>query len=282
MESEPWYAKCVTSLSFAARSAPKVQKRSAKTSNSCCAASARQNWILLFSICVITLLSPPFFSSHPALKRHRACQKEDWREHKKFCGKQISKKLLLGTTRDSFWKYPTVPDYARNFPVDAAGNIHITSVGFGTAHPSRPHSPALQRQLSLLTGDKYADYFLFDELDRPVRFMIWDMCTKIPFRNLRSEALSSPKPKGLVAVAEYLVKMMSHQSGEDSGTAEPRVRRGYWWDASEVGRVGCETRPSSRHYIYRGDWKAFDEHCAGDDELVGKMKRLRVTISDIA
>jgi hypothetical protein len=67
--------------------------------------------------------------------------------------------------------------------------------------------------VSLLTGDKYADYFLFDELDRPVRFMVWDMCTKMAFRGLRSEALSSPEPKGLPAIAEYLIKMMEHEPG---------------------------------------------------------------------
>ena len=43
--------------------------------------------------------------------------------------------------------------------------LDIASTGFATAHPSRPHSQALQRQLSLLTGGKQADYFLFGPPD---------------------------------------------------------------------------------------------------------------------
>jgi hypothetical protein len=177
----------------------------------------------------------PILRSHLALESYRACQKEDWREHKKICGKQKSSKQLVGTTRDRFWKYPSLPDYARNIPSEPKGGVHITSIGFGTGpHPSRPHSPALQRQVSLLTGDKYADYFLFDELDRPVRFMIGDMYTKISFRNLRSEALSSPEPMGLVVIAEHLIKMMEHEPGLSRERILAQLGREYPEDIAEM------------------------------------------------
>jgi hypothetical protein len=42
----------------------------------------------------VTLSSPSF--PHLALKSHSACQREDWREHKKICGKQKSTKQLRG------------------------------------------------------------------------------------------------------------------------------------------------------------------------------------------
>jgi hypothetical protein len=166
----------------------------------------------------------------------RACQKEDWREHKKICGKQKPMKQLTGTIRDRYWKYPSLPEYAREIPVDPTGNVHITSLGFGKPHPSRPHSPALQRQVSLLNGDRYADYFLFDELDRPIRFMIGDMCTKISFRSIRSEALSSASgsAKGLAAIGEYLIKMMEHKPGLSRERILAQLSREYLEDVAEA------------------------------------------------
>jgi hypothetical protein len=169
------------------------------------------------------------------LKSHSACQKEDWRKHKKICGKQKSTKQLAGTIRDRFWKYASLPDHLRSFPAEPSGGVHITSVGFGTGpHPSRPYSPALQRQVSLLTGNKYADYFLFDEFDRPVLFMIEDMYTKISFWNLRSDVLSSPDPIGLVYIAEYLIKMMEHKPGLSRERILAQMNREYPEDVAEM------------------------------------------------
>ena len=91
--------------------------------------------------------------------------------------------------------------------------IDIVSTGFGNAHPSRPHSQAFQRQLSLLTGDKHVDYFLFDEVDRPVRFVIQDPTIRVVFRALRADAMSSANQRGLEAISEYLIKMMQHKPG---------------------------------------------------------------------
>lgn len=91
-------------------------------------------------------------------------------------------------------------------------------MGFGTPHPSRPHSPALQRQLSLLTADKEAEYFLFDDMDRPVRVAFPDMWTKISFRNLRSGAMFTAAQTGVEAMAEYLIKVMGRAPGLSRAT----------------------------------------------------------------
>jgi hypothetical protein len=171
--------------------------------------------------------------SHFALEWYRACQKDDWREHKKICGKKKSTKQLLGTTRDHFWRYPSLPDYARHVPTDPKEGIELIATGFGNPHPSRPRSHALQRQVSLLTGDKHADYFLFDELDRPVRFVISDLYTRITFRQLRSEVLTSADPRGLGAIAEYLVKMMEHKPGLSRERIVAQLSREYSEDIGE-------------------------------------------------
>jgi hypothetical protein len=144
----------------------------------------------------------------------RVCQKEDWRKHKRYCGKEKVVKKLQGTAQDPFWAFPDIPEHLR-FPVDVDpnGNVAITSIGFGNPHPSNPHSPALQRQVSLINGDKEADYFLFDDLERPIRFSISDMWTKMAFRILRSDAMFSADRKGLEAIAEHLIKCMGQRPG---------------------------------------------------------------------
>ena len=86
-------------------------------------------------------------------------------------------------------------------------------MGFGTPHPSRPHSPALQRQVSLLTGDKEAEYFLFDDSDRPIRFEVSHMWTKMTFRLIRSGAMFSAEQRGVEAIAQYLIKFMGQKPG---------------------------------------------------------------------
>jgi hypothetical protein len=106
-------------------------------------------------------------------------------------------------------------------------------MGFGTAHPSRPHSQALQRQLSLLNGDKTADYFLFDEVERPIRFEIRETFTKIAFRTLRAEAMSNAEQKGLEALAEYLIKMMQHKPGLSRERILEQLRREFTEDIVE-------------------------------------------------
>ena len=146
----------------------------------------------------------------------RSCQKEDWPHHRKHCGKKKVLKNIKGTAQDPYWQHPNLPDHMLTHigAGDASGNVAVSSLGFGTPHPSRPHSPALQRQVSLITGDKLADYFLFDETDHPIRFAIQgDMWMKISFRNLRSGAIFSAGQEGLEAMAEYLIKVMGGTPG---------------------------------------------------------------------
>jgi len=77
----------------------------------------------------------------------------------------------------------------------------------------RPHNAALQRQVSLLTADKSADYFLFDEEDHAIPFAIEDMFTKFAFRVIRSSVMFSAAQKGLEILVEYLIKIMEYKPG---------------------------------------------------------------------
>jgi hypothetical protein len=140
-----------------------------------------------------------------------ACQKADWRNHKKHCGKKKVLKNVKGTAHDPFWNVPDFPDHLRPTESSANGTVNISSVGFGTAHPSRPHTPALQRQVSLLNADKRADYYLFDESDQPVRVVFPDIWMKMVFRTNRADAMFGARLDGLPAMAEHLIKIMEQK-----------------------------------------------------------------------
>ena len=88
--------------------------------------------------------------------------------------------------------------------------LAFENLGFGTPHPSRPHSSALQRQVSLLEADRHAEYFLFDEEDVPIRFVINDMTIKQLFRSARTLAMFCAEPVCIDQMAEHLVKKMGH------------------------------------------------------------------------
>ncbi|RDB25256.1 hypothetical protein Hypma_007372 [Hypsizygus marmoreus] len=103
----------------------------------------------------------------------------------------------------------------------------MQDLGFGKPDPSRPYSPALQRQVSLLTGDKSADYFLFDEVDRPIRVEVPSMLTRMTFRILRSDALSKQTPDGVQAIGEYLLKNMSNHPGLSRARILAQLEREY-------------------------------------------------------
>jgi hypothetical protein len=89
----------------------------------------------------------------------------------------------------------------------------VTDIGFGIRHPSRTYSPALQQQISLFEGDRTADYILFDDFDRPVRFVIHDSFMRLCFHSLRADTIYGAAPHGLEIMAEYLIKTMAHQPG---------------------------------------------------------------------
>jgi hypothetical protein len=144
----------------------------------------------------------------------RACQKEDWRTHKKHCGKKKVLKNIEGTAHDPYWRAHNLPEHLRqSTPVMRNGSVDLTTTGFGVPHPSRPHSPALQRQVSLINADHAADYFLFDEMDLPVRVVLHEMWTKMSFRTLRADAMFSAEQQGVEAMAEYLIKVMGNKPG---------------------------------------------------------------------
>lgn len=103
---------------------------------------------------------------------------------------------------------PALPD------IDGEGGISITSLGFVSPDAARPQSPALRRQVSLLTADKDADYFLFDESDKPIRCVLSDnMWTKLAFRQMRTEAWAHSDNGCVEAIAQYLIKAMGGRPG---------------------------------------------------------------------
>jgi hypothetical protein len=153
----------------------------------------------------ITLMMHKFWSC-------RECQKEDWREHKKHCGKSKVSKKLPGTINDPFWVFPEMPDHLRHIPTSVAEK-EVTYIGFGDPNTAPAYSPALQRQVSLITADKDADYFLFDEDDCPVRFVLHDIWMKMTFRTIRGDVLSSTDETFIGYIAECLIKMMGQKPG---------------------------------------------------------------------
>jgi hypothetical protein len=164
----------------------------------------------------------------------RACQKEDWRKHKRYCGKEKVTKQLPGTIRDPLWEHrPQLPDHFQIPETSPGKDVQVASLGFGTPHPSRPHNAALRLQLSLLTVDKDADYILFDEAYRPVRFVIQETFTKLAFRTIRSDAMFSAEPKGLEAIAEHLIKMMAHEPGLSRERIIAQLSREYGEDITD-------------------------------------------------
>jgi hypothetical protein len=168
--------------------------------------------LLAVSVCYKCPYKFPILSAS-----RRACQKEDWRNHKKNCGKKKVSKKLRGTIHDPLWAYPDVPEYMHDAPIESRdGHFDITSAGFPGPNHTRQCSPALQRQISILTADKDADYYLFDEADQPVRIVLYDGWTKLNFRQLRLGAWSDDSHLNssyMAAIGQYLVKYWGSRPG---------------------------------------------------------------------
>jgi hypothetical protein len=173
----------------------------------------------------------------------RACQKADWRNHKKHCGKEKVSKKLRGTIHDPQWAYPDIP--AEILPkCNDRGYVALEDMGFAT-NTTTPQSPALQRQISFLNADRTADYFLFDESDQPVRVVIEDKMMKMLFRTLRATAWANGG-REMEPIAQHLIKIMEQKPGlsretillqfgrEYGGDATARVEE---WERRGVGRV---------------------------------------------
>jgi hypothetical protein len=180
----------------------------------------------MFSLYVLRLYST----------RCRECQKDDWPKHKKHCGKAKVSKKLPGTVHDRFWIVPDFPDHLRTNPFlsDTDEGVHVNTIGFGTPHPTRPHSHALQRQVSLMNGDKDADYFLFDDMDRPVCLVLYDRCIKMTFRIIRSFAMFGSDPTGVGAIAQYLIEVMGNEPGLSRERILAQLDREYEIDVTSL------------------------------------------------
>lgn len=205
------------------------------------------------------------YFSHCNITLCRVCQKEDWPHHKKHCGKNKKLKNIDGTAQDPHWALLDLPASMRPpaDACDASGNIVIDSLGFGTPDPSRLHSAAFQRQISLMTGDKKVDYFLFDETDHPIRFVIrGDRQTRMMFRMLRSTAMFSAKPQGVEAIAQYLIKMMAQT---------PRLSRERILD--QLAREYGEDFPARL-----ARWEATKGYKPGDTFLESMSKNITATL----
>lgn len=93
--------------------------------------------------------------------------------------------------------------------------MDITSTGFPIPNTTRQYSPALQKQISLLTADKVAEYFLFDDSDKPVRVVLYDIWKKMNFRTFRTSVWSGDDDSDsyMAAMAQYLIKLMGRKPG---------------------------------------------------------------------
>jgi hypothetical protein len=111
--------------------------------------------------------------------------------------------------------------------------ISLDSVGFANPNVPLSYAPALQRQVDLLTADKTADYFLFDDTDSPVRVVIHGHWMKMAFRILRTDSLSTNEMHGLQAMAEYLIKIMGEKPGLSRGRIVEQLEREYGGDVAE-------------------------------------------------
>jgi hypothetical protein len=96
--------------------------------------------------------------------------------------------------------------------------------------------------VSFLEGDREADYYLFDEADRPIRFVIDDMQIKMMFRMLRSDVMFAPAATGVEALAEYAIKRRAHKPGFSRARILAQFQKEYGVDiAAMVEELGAKT-----------------------------------------
>lgn len=108
------------------------------------------------------------------------------------------------------------------------------SIGFADPLTAPSYSPALRRQVSLLTADKEADYFLFDQEDRPVRIVVDDRLVKLGLRLIRAGLFaSSTQREEVVALAQYLIKIMSGRPGLSKARILAQLTSEYEMEVSE-------------------------------------------------
>jgi hypothetical protein len=137
--------------------------------------------------------------------------------HKKTCGKT---KPTWVSHQDRYWTFNGIDEELDAMP--HACDV-IADGMFNGRDPNAPlRTPALQRQAALLSADKTADYFLFDEMDHPVRFATSgeDMLVRVTFRMFRHQATYDSLLRWQVeALAEYLIEVM----GDTPGLGRERI-----------------------------------------------------------
>jgi hypothetical protein len=137
----------------------------------------------------------------------------------------------------------------------------ITSTGFPAPNTTRQCSPALQQQISLLTANKAADYYLFDESDQPVPVVLTEMWLKMSFRSMRLSAWSDEirnQDNGMATMAQYLIKLM----GQKPGFSRARILRQFDREYGENSSAKIE------------EWERLGvERGLGEETLLEKMGR---------
>jgi len=166
----------------------------------------------------------------------QSCQREDWMSHKTRCGK--SGKPTSAEADSGCWRW-AVPDdpveagIPKKVDIEQIFPHHLDK----PAHPSRPHSPALDRQISLLKVDADADYFVFDETDQPVRFAVSDedKWMKMSFRDLREMAFfGNGENMAIESITEYLLRNMADRPGLSREMILAQIAREYGQDLADL------------------------------------------------
>ena len=143
-----------------------------------------------------------------SLAYSRSCQVADWDTHKPDCGKI---KLTSPDASDRVWHHWTVEPRR---PLLNIARHNVTACA-KCSNPERQLSLDLQRQITLLKANPDADYFFFDDQDRPIPFVLSspDRMVNQNFYHFQEECMFGRETKGLDVIAEYMIKVMAGQPG---------------------------------------------------------------------
>lgn len=155
------------------------------------------------------------------------------------CGKEKTAKKLRGTVHDPLWRMADAPDHLLDsLNPTPDGAIFASEVGFSDPTRAGGHSDALRRQTAFLDRDRDADYYLFDERGRPVRFEISEVdtpYTKLVFRLSRADVFISPPmpPRAIEAIAEHLIQYAAQIPGLNRRRILAQLSLEYGMDVEE-------------------------------------------------
>jgi len=188
----------------------------------------------------------------------RPCQRADWKTHKPHCGQP---KPASPNTGDRVWRHWTIKLKKSAFANLKRRNVTCTAK---CANPERPLSSNLERQVALLKEDGDADYFFFDERDRPVPFVMpgQDFVMRENFYFFQEECMFGAEMRGLDVMAEYMVKVMG-ELGEPGLSAERMMRQMSGEYGVDVARMvrGIRRKKVDKGYVLE---KTFLEQMSKD------------------